>query len=431
MKKINKKNIYKIEFQLASPLAIGSGRNQDTDKDIVVNKLGKPFIPGSALAGITRSFLDEKKQKNYFGDVEIARNSQSAPTASESRISFTDAELMDEDFTISVRDSVALDACKVAIKGAKFDMEVLEPGASFRFFVEQNVYEGDDEEIAAFLLSAWKNEEALIGAKTMRGYGQISNVEIKKKCFDLSKKEDVEKYIDFDMFSAGAEWDSWSMHSEEVSKKLTIKLKQTGGISVRKYTTEVGSENEVMPDFEQLTIQNTKDVNAIKEVPVIPGTSWAGAFLHHLMQLDSDVNWKELFGEVDIEHNRKKKSRIRFSESEISNCTDIVMTRNAIDRFSGGTASGALFTEKTYYGGTTELVISVKDNLSSQQINALAAAIADLHYGYLSVGGLTSIGRGLFRITAIYENEVSEDTNVYDLARGCLNLWSRSHGEEE
>lgn len=107
------------------------------------------------------------------------------------------------------------------------------------------------------------------------------------------------------------------------------------------------------------------------------------------------------------------------------------MTRNAIDRFSGGTASGALFTEKTYYGGITKLVIAVKDKISTRQVNALAAAIADLNYGYLSVGGLTSIGRGLFRITAINENEVSKDTDVYVLARECMNIWSLSHGEEE
>lgn len=417
MNKIKKKNIYKIVFELASPLAIGSGKNQNTDKDMILNKLGKPFIPGSALAGITRSFLDEINQKRYFGEVEIARDDQSVTKASESRISFTDAELMGEDFTISVRDSVALDECKVAVKGAKFDMEILEPGVSFQFFMEQNVYDGDEEEIADILLSAWKNGEVLIGAKTMRGYGEIKEVKIVKKCFDLSQKEYVEKYIDFDMFSADTQWDSCPLAFAEVSNKLTIELEQDGGISIRKYTTEVGTEEEAMPDFEQLTLHKTKDEN---EVPVIPGTSWAGAFLHHLMKLDDRGNWKDLFGEVNQKNKTKKKSRIRFSESEIKNCRDVVMTRNAIDRFSGGTVGGALFTEKTYYGGKTTLAISMQEKISPVQVNALAAAIADLHHGYLAVGGLTSIGRGRFRVTAINGREVAKDTDVYELAVECM-----------
>ena len=64
---------------------------------------------------------------------------------------------------------------------------------------------------------------------------------------------------------------------------------------------------------------------------------------------------------------------------------------------------GALYTEKTYYNGSTELEIScdftgleTKDTERFARI--MAAAVLDLHNGYLSVGGLTAAGRGIFRI---------------------------------
>ncbi len=34
----------------------------------------------------------------------------------------------------------------------------------------------------------------------------------------------------------------------------------------------------------------------------------------------------------------------------------------------------------------------------------LSAVILDLNYGYLSIGGLTSIGRGMFKVTNIFIN---------------------------
>ena len=43
---------------------------------------------------------------------------------------------------------------------------------------------------------------------------------------------------------------------------------------------------------------------------------------------------------------------------------------------------------------------------------ALAATITDLHYGFLAVGGETSIGHGLFEIIKINGSYVTGD-NVY------------------
>ena len=88
----------------------------------------------------------------------------------------------------------------------------------------------------------------------------------------------------------------------------------------------------------------------------------------------------------------------------------MVNTRNAIDRFTGGTVDGALYTEKTYYNGRTVLEItcdfsgngekafSVSEDERKKFAETMAAAILDLNNGYMAVGGLTAVGRGLFTV---------------------------------
>ena len=116
---------------------------------------------------------------------------------------------------------------------------------------------------------------------------------------------------------------------------------------------------------------------------------------------------------------------IRFSESRIMGATEKVLTRNAIDRFSGGAIDKGLFTEKTYYDGRTTLRISFTDKheLTENAAKTLAACITDLHYGFLSIGGLTAVGRGLFRIEKINDQKVA-DVDVYQTVLDYLERGS-------
>lgn len=412
---IMKKKYYKVSFNLSSPLILGSGFSAETDKDILKDSKGIPFIPASSIAGICQSVmqnlwakrgLDEtrrkEKQEKYFGYVS---NDGKENIQSHSKICFYDATIFKGTPYISVRDGVGLDEYKVARKGAKFDMEVLEPGVTFVTYFEQNFYFEDEEDIIKDLAMIWKNAQIYLGAKTMRGYGAIQEVQVWKKEFDFSKKDSVTEWLSFDMY---ADWneDEEEITGSNVEDGLLLELRQVGGISIRKYTTRVKEENEEsVPDSEQLTIWNNG-----KEIPVIPGSSWAGAFLHRMKELDPQENYEALFGVCKSEEQHKK-SVIRFSESQIMGAKEKVLTRNAIDRFSGGAMDKALFTEKTYYGGSTTLKISFSEKkaLTENAARTLAACITDLHYGFLSVGGLTAVGRGLFCIEKVNGQKVADD----------------------
>ena len=125
-----------------------------------------------------------------------------------------------------------------------------------------------------------------------------------------------------------------------------------------------------------------------------------------------DIQTYNYFGTVNSKV--KEKSLIYFNESKLTGGQFKKMSRNAIDRFLGSTAEGALFTEKIYIGGETTLDISFGDPYntavvySDDFINALAAALTDLHEGYLAVGGATSVGRGIFSILEINGVKLNE-----------------------
>ncbi len=416
MDRILRKKYCRITFRLASPLMLGSGENDVTDKDLAKDSQGRPYIPASSIAGVVREKLCQNENtealvKEYLGDVGpkgINVNSS---------VIFYDAGIPKEIKTadiekhITIRDSVALDEYKTAKKGAKFDMEVLEPGECVRFetYVEQSFDERHSEDILSKIAKLFADGEIRFGGKSMRGYGEIDVESVETAEFSLDKKEKLEKWLEFDIFEY-SEWKKSNAATDCCPKELRICLRQVGGISIRKYTTEVAENGKAVPDFEQLTLYD--------DTPVIPGTSWAGSFRHRMEEFEIEKGENSIFGYVKGNGaNAKSRSNIRFSESRIEGAKGKALSRNAIDRFSGGAKDSALFTEKTYYGGTTELKIgwnSVgKRNMTDIEKKALAAAITDLHFGFMAIGGETSIGRGLFKITEINGEAMHSEAEAY------------------
>jgi hypothetical protein len=298
-------------------------------------------------------------------------------------------------------------------------MEILEPGIKIITYIEQNYYDNDEKDIAEQILQYWLSNIIYMGTKTMRGYGAMQTEKVLMREFVLTEASSLNEWLKFDMYA-----DSWNeavaIKAEEKETfykdelKIKLQLKQVGGIFIRRYTTQVSEEkNKALPDYEQLTVHIGD-----KKKPTIPGTSWAGAFRHRMISLNEECNREDLWGCANPEN--KKKSSIRFSETILDKAKAKQISRNSIDRFSGGAAYAALFTEKTYYGGETELIISINNKVETSIKKTLAAAITDLHYGFLAVGGLTAVGRGLFEIQKVNGLPISD--NVYEDVLNALGV---------
>ncbi len=407
-----KKYYYKIEFCLLEPLSIGSGDNRYSDRDLLRDSFNRPFIPGSSLCGVYRSMMDSKTAEQYFGTIKMKKEEQ---IAEESQIKVYDAVLKDGTCTTMIRDSVGLDEYKTAKEGAKFDLELAAPGAVFVTYLEQDSTQEEDLDIGAWIAKQYQNGNVIFGHKSMRGFGRVKSTGIWRKTFRLDREDDLENWLEFDMYASDAfgaedvfdmqDLASGQKENQETGQiKIELQLCQKSGISIRKYTTELTENGKNQPDYTQMYYLVSNSAGT-KEVPFIPGSSWAGAFRHHMKQLFPAGNEviPTYFGKA--ENGTITKSKVRFSESilEGAKLQPKVITRTAIDRFTSGTVDGALYTEKTFFDGITSLTISFPDCTGDEKLDHLwkqmiAASIADLHIGILAVGGLTAVGRGIFSL---------------------------------
>ena len=393
---------YAISFKLVSPLSLSSGSNDKTDSDVLCDSLGNPYIPATSVAGVLSQRLDICDKKRLYGSIDEGKTEKS-------HIVFYDAVLQDDGFDMSVRDSVALES-KVGKPGAKFDFEIVEPGVVFKTFIELDDSVGEQDERLLFeQLCALDSGVIRFGKKTTRGYGQVKFETVKRIAFD-----DVDKWLDFDMYDI-VDWSDAQTISLDESPadidiiKLDLVLKSA--LSIRSYTTELpaNSYEKTAPDYKFLSLRNGR--------PVIPGTSWAGAFRDRFGQFENKSAVDSLFGFVRQDSSETQKSKITFSESvfDDNSYTQKLITRNSIDRFSAATNDGALYTELTIYGGKTQLVITMPRNINKQHKAAVYAAIADLDNGFMAIGGLTSVGRGIFEVENFWLNGYDKTTDFKSL----------------
>jgi CRISPR/Cas system CSM-associated protein Csm3 (group 7 of RAMP superfamily) len=111
----------KAECKFDTPALIGSGFGENTDSDILRDKTGNAFLPGSTIAGVLRSLSESKE---LFGELDNI-----------SPLWVYDAELYDSEgqpAKVIELDGVALDRLnKVAKDSAKYDYEAVDCDTAF------------------------------------------------------------------------------------------------------------------------------------------------------------------------------------------------------------------------------------------------------------------------------------------------------------
>lgn len=381
--------------RFTSPALIGSGFGENTDRDILRDSSGRPFLPGSTIAGVLRSLCPQAKE--LFGEDRI------------SPLWVFDADLPGD--SVTEFDGVALDHDnKVALEQKKYDYEAISTGAAFTLrlllIIRKNDNAADFEDKFLQVIGAIKSGQLAFGAKTRRGFGRVDCITTLKKEFDLApgNVDILNEWLDFDWNGT----DGWqeAKASEYTGDTDTIiaKLILEGSIMIRdtRNIYEGLREAEKTPDYKHISIGGK---------PVILGTSWAGAFrsgLHRLLKQryeNADVYLDEVFGFVSEDEKDKSVSKIVFgmSQLKIANKKEDGyrnITRVKIDRFTGGAAAGALFNEKPWYGGETALEIRYpKDDEAIEELILLG--LEAINFGMLQIGGETSVGRGFFKVTAV------------------------------
>lgn len=385
---------YAAELSLASPMAVSSGEDYESDADLIRNRDGELFIPGTSLAGALRNYISRKEDcEKLFGYSEGEKGRMSAVSLSDLYFDQT------EEVRTSLRDRVKLTDDRTVDN--KFDQEIIETGAKGTLYLEYVVrkeQEGlDGEALVASLFQGMQDGEIRFGSDKNRGYGRVRISRVYEKGFG---PEDVDAWIGFQR--EGRVLSKYEEHSYEEWKQthpgtaagryvqIQVPLRQKGGISIRRYSTKPDQA-----DYEHITCNGQ---------PVIPGSSWNGAIRADAKNILIEAGVKRpekvigaWFGNLDGEDSCQ--STIVVRESIIRECVFLPMTRNKINRFDASTVDGALYSEISCMNGKTELELMVRRDAAGEYkavLGLLLLVIRDIQKGYVAVGGQTAVGRGIF-----------------------------------
>ena len=394
---------YKLILKQLSPLRISAGDAAETDSDVLRDKRGLPFVPGSSIAGVLRDMLETDKAGSIFGYIN-------GNTIKESRIKISDAVLSNdtkvEDIRISTRDGVGLDEWGCAVKGSKYDFQIVECDKEYNAIIDYETGEKEDiENVLDDLFGKIAAYDIRFGARTSRGYG-LFKVVIRKKSFTFPG--DAAKWLEFDPF----EKDAFEVSDEikpvktvEEYDRVDIDFHIEGTFNIRVKSTKYEVEDDgTKPDSVPLM--------DMKGNAVIPGTAWAGAIRHHMCKLAKEYGLGEkiadvnaLFGKMPAGEDHKK-SKIYFSETVLDTGSYVTVSRIALDRFTQAPRNGAVFTVKCLKGGKGSLNIRIRKGVMEHLFRQLlSAVIIDMDLGLVPLGGENNVGRGCLKIDKICLND--------------------------
>ena len=423
-------------LELCSPLLIGSGAQRegnDVDTQILQDKEGRPFIPGTSIAGVLRAALPEDLANLFFGGtVEISTGNGTREVDVQSAIEIEDVVLAGKEngknADVVARDGVCIDDVRgVAVDEKKYDYELVERGARGAFHAVITLREyhrelrpklaDDVERLASGVVAGFR-----LGAMTAKGFGHVCVKPLSLDYYDFAKKEDAIAWL-----SGDAEHAKASKH-----KNMNTQVKWDKALT--------GSNFKVDATFALTGSLLVKDMDARMTQPIkgtivhatmkksvdsylVPGPSVKGTLRHHALRILEQLGFRDpkkfLNGLMGLDDKAMREAKdwekkhpdapkalrqSRFIVDEVyinaKTVKPVKQTRNRIDRFTGGTINGALFTTEAVWGNGENAPVHIHFEIRKAEAADVGLALLllkDLSLGRLPLGGEKSIGRGVLK----------------------------------
>ena len=372
---------------------------------------GRPFIPAASIAGAARSFL--ARQSLCWAEY---REGQKKETASLKRLfggagkedamsALIVADASCEQAATSIRDGVRVGTERgSAADKAKFDVEVVERGTAFELHLECVIRHGDDDgelqKLFLALLYGFQQGAVRLGARTRRGYGRgkVASWEIRDLKMDCPA--DVMAWLRDDAWSRPQSKSVPTPLPSDLQRSLRIEADFVLRTSLLIRSSPADPKS---PDMVQLHSAGE---------PVVPGTSFAGAFRHRAALIAATIGWRgssanedavsDLFGPVHKQQTTERQkglwaSRVWIEEEIVQDVASKRQHRVAIDRFTGGSLPNALFDEEPVFPQGSRPHLKLKLTLEEPhdaEIGLLLLTLRDFWNGHAALGGETSNGRG-------------------------------------
>lgn len=439
--------IARLTMEADTPIAVGSGsKNILTDSPVMRDVNGLPYIPATALAGVVRHAMGLADQKSLiFGyhDKNGGRGSQ---------IIFTDAVMVgkegrvldgiqpidwnDEFYShysdLSLRNHVRIDENGVAADTGKFDNEVVYKGTRLVFEMEL-LSNNEATEDFRHVVDQLYSETLRVGGGTRCGYGKLSVKRCEWAVLDLSKAEDLEKYIDKSS-CLSEEWSAFEPYRQEEATSLDATKRWTKyelrlqPLDFFLFASGLGDDDADLTPATDIVVEWSGDTPSFSEERVlIPASSVKGALAHrtaynynkqHGLFVETGKGVvggnnpavRTIFGKAGDNGDKDGQRGNIIIDDLIKNpIKDNTKVHYHIknDYFTGGTINGALFQEKSVNGQGHEYGVTILvDNDAWNEEGAMQAfeqSLSDLCEGLLPLGGCVGRGNGMFE-GQLYKN---------------------------
>ncbi len=447
--KYDNRYIARYVIEASSPVAVGSGEKDElTDARVVKDVNQLPFIPASSLSGILRHATgNDDVDSPYWGY-------QKGNDGRGSLIAFTNANITDEDGTavdglateqsaflqryhiLPIRQHAAINDKGTALKGGKFDEEIVFAGTRFCFEMEIMFGEemkGEVEDVVRQIHDAMAKPTLRIGGGTRCGFGSFDIVSLKEKWLNLQEDSQLKDYLA--KSSSLARQDFWDSVADTPVQTVHDDAYTTYHLHLKPesfffFGSGMGDDDvDATPMRESVVLWENGRGHFQDNNILIPATSVKGAIAHRVAYhynkkkgifadqtddvktgiKDDDVVAK-LFGSVN--EKRAKAGHVLFSdviEHPIETIREKVFNHVSIDPFTGGgrDKSGGLYNEKVIDAPDMhiELTIAVESCILEDKSveEAFESALNDVVSGMLPLGGTVNRGNGVF--VGVYNKE--------------------------
>lgn len=442
----------RVTFETTTALHAGSGEHDPLqDMPIQLDCNGFPVINASSVAGVLRHLYpgSSAEVSSLFGDLKTGGSrlvvSDALPLDGHGvaieglrpDLATTASNYLQTLRRLFYRDHCAHNHRGTALTNAKFDRSVLIAGVrfilEFRVGAETADHDRADAE-ADRLVSLFDHPEFRLGGGTRNGFGAIRLIAVSGRAYDLTSPADRQALLNR----------SASLAAPTGEPSLTVPAPTAAeGVSTQTLNLKPelfwlcangtgDGDIDIAPKFET-RVDWSAGVPSIQENCVIlPATSVKGALRHrtayHYNKLngifadqlsDDEFNAaarnpavEALFGFANDTDTAGQRGRILLSDiyfklgdsvsDKAAEVNAKILNHVAIDRFTGGSFQGALFTEKVIQGGHVKLDVTIMPPADGQPEDptirqALDAALDDLRHGRLPLGG--GVNRGLGAMT--------------------------------
>ena len=413
------------ELVLDTPCLVGAGGTQTesgVDIEVLRDKDGVPYLPGTSLAGVLRAFLAADRPEEealLFGTVQ---GSEDAEAGLMSAIRVSDVRLSNAE-TI-VRDGVSLDAATgTALAHHKFDYEAVDKGAHGWFAMEISLREfhlRKNPEAAIQRLVERLLDGFAVGARTTKGFGRVHLSTLTVDRYDFQRAEDVLALLAREAgLAEGAAVQHETLKGEGARHTyaagdfvVEADFSLVHSLIVRDYD-KAQREAEERSDLLSGDRENVHLAAVMKTDSqgnyLLPGTSLRGVLRHRAGDILSRLGveaarLEDVMGlspqAMRERPEEKKKSRFFVDEAVFhkGSVKSASQTRNRLDRFTGGTIGTALFATKPLWGaGKAERAVTLHFGVTKAErweAGLMLLLLRDLWQGRVAIGGEKAIGRG-------------------------------------